>query len=589
MRPEPTAGSARDARVRGALYFLPPLLAVGLVVLTLLKPRLNEPLFVHSTYYVLLASVLLYAGLWLAQPGEWALLGWLRDNLAGLLVTAVVSAVVVSAVAPAFRVLADETNLVGVSKNLFFRHTANFAVTGKWYFDNYWDLNLATDRRPALFPFLVSLLHLVRGYHAENAFHLNAILFVVFLFTCYRLAKKLGGELFGLAAAILVAANPNTLVAARSAGFDLLATLALVVAVNSFVDYTRSRSAWGFAMFSLNLCFLAHVRYEGWALLAASVGVVFSLRVVKISQLRSHAWLYAVLPLLLVPRYWQAIAKAKDAEQPLSASLFGLSHLWQNLSDYVGIAARPFEIGGPHAPTMMLLACGGVALLVVGLRRSLREKRLEPASVQVLLLVTTLVGMEAVICFSYFWGKPLHPASCRLYIWLDTAVAFAAAWLLTVVGRKLPTLVAPLRRNSGGPVALSACALLFVMHLPAAAEARFVNTMLVTRQAAETWRFFARLNEKRILILADRPGLYSVMDYGALDISSANADRTPLLELSRKLYRDIYMIQEVSLDTWQPLPGFDVWQDVEKQVVHEFQNTASTFIRISRITHPPRQ
>jgi hypothetical protein len=57
-------------------------------------------------------------------------------------------------VPPGFRVLADEANLVAVSKNLFFDKTANFAVTGKWYFENYWNLNQATDRRPALFPFL---------------------------------------------------------------------------------------------------------------------------------------------------------------------------------------------------------------------------------------------------------------------------------------------------------------------------------------------------------------------------------------------------------------------------------------------------
>src|SRR5438445_3302133 len=51
-----------------------------------------------------------------------------------------VSTVVLLAVAPGFRVLADEANLVGVSKNLFFHRTANFAVTGKWYFENYWNI-----------------------------------------------------------------------------------------------------------------------------------------------------------------------------------------------------------------------------------------------------------------------------------------------------------------------------------------------------------------------------------------------------------------------------------------------------------------
>jgi hypothetical protein len=553
------------------------------VGLTLRRPELNEPLFVQSTYYVLLLLVLLYAGVQLARPNWGSASAWLKENWPGIAVTLAVSVSVLLAVAPAFRVLADESNLVGVSKNLFYRHTANFAVGGKWYFENYWDVALATDRRPALYPFLVSLLHLVRGYHVENAFHLNAILFVSFVFTCYRLAKGLGGEVFGLSAAILVATNPNTLIAARSGGFDFLATFVLMLVLKSFVDFTKSASSWGLAVFALNLCLLAHVRYEGLALLVASGLVIVALRLVRLSHLRDYAWLYSIFPLFLVPRYWQSIAKAKDAEQPLSTSLFGLQHFSENFREYVGIVAHPLEVAGPHAPLLLPLALGGVALFTFGLVRSLNAKRLSPQVARVTLMVAMLVAVEAAISFSYFWGKTLHPASSRLYIWLDTFVAFAAAWLLTALGRRCAFTVGLLNRKSGAPITILASVLLFAMHLPAAIEARFVNVMLVTREAAETWRFFEKIGEKRILILTDRPGLFTIMDYGATDISTADANRGLLVELSRKLYQDVYMIQEVSLETHRPLPGFDTWRDVEKDALLEFQNTDSSFIRISRI------
>lgn len=568
---------------------MPPLVAAGLVGLTLRRPALNEPLFVYSTYYVLLILVLVYAGLQLARPGGFSPATWVREHRLGLLVTAVVSTIVLCSVAPSFRVLADESNLVGVSKNLFFRHTANFAVSGKWYFENYWDVSLASDRRPALYPFLVSLLHLVRGYHAENAFHLNAILFVLFVFCCYRLGKRLGGEVFGLAAAILSATNPNTLVAARSAGFDFLSTFVLLLVVDSFIEYTRDKAPWRLAVLALNLCLLSHVRYEGWAVLFVTGLVLLWLRLVSLATLRPYAWLYAVMPLFLVPRYWQSIAKAKDAEQPLSASLFGWSHLSTNVREYLTVAQKPWELDGPHAPILIPLAALGLSLLLFKLVRGLRDGSTSPSTRQVALLVSALFALESAICFSYFWGKSLHPASCRLYIWLDTFVAFAAAWPLTLAGKKLAMPVHWLQRTSDAPVTLLVCALLFMMHVPAAIEARFVNVMLVTREAAENWRFFARLGEKRILILTDRPGLYTIMDYGATDISTADSNRGLLFELSRALYRDVYMIQEVSLDTHQPLAGFDTWRDVEKQTVHEFQNTESTMIRISRIKKPVTQ
>jgi asparagine N-glycosylation enzyme membrane subunit Stt3 len=60
------------------------------------------------------------------------------------------------------------------------------------------------DRRPALFPFLVSLIHAVRGYSYTNAFHLNAILIPLLVFVAYRLAKSLGGEAFGILAGAFV-------------------------------------------------------------------------------------------------------------------------------------------------------------------------------------------------------------------------------------------------------------------------------------------------------------------------------------------------------------------------------------------------
>lgn len=574
-------------RPRDWLFALPPLAAAALVGVTIRDPKLNEPLFVQNTYYFLLTLLFVYVGLHLARPGRATPSEWFRENRVGVAVTLLISVVVLGAVAPSFRVLADESNLVGVSKNLFFRHTANFAVSGKWYFENYWDTSLATDRRPAGYPFLVSLLHLVRGYHFENAFHLNAIVFVLFVFNSYRLAKTLGGEVFGVAAAILVATNPNTLVAARSAGFDLLSTFALLLVVQSFVEYTRAASAWGLAAFAMNLCLLAHVRYEGWALMGTAGVVALALRIVPLAYLRSYAWLYSLLPLFLVPRYWQSIAKAKDSEQPLSASLFGLSHFSQNLRDYLGVVAHPFQLDGPHAPLLIPLAAGGVLLLLVKLWRGVRHRRLEPRTAQVALMVSALLALEAVICFSYFWGKSLHPASCRLYIWLDAFVAFAAAWLLTEVGRRLAFPVGLLQRKSNAPATILACALLFAMHVPVAIEARFMNVMLVTREAAASWRFFAALGEKRIMILTDRPGLFTIMDYGATDISTADSNRGLLVELSRKLYRDIYMIQEVTLDTRVPLPNFNTWREVEKEPVHEFQNTDSTFIRISRVKLPP--
>jgi 4-amino-4-deoxy-L-arabinose transferase-like glycosyltransferase len=575
---------ARRWSVGRLSLFLPPVVAALLLGTTLRHREYNEPFFVGSTYYVLFALLLVYAGVRLSALGEThSLRAWVKENLAGFMVTAMVSAAVFLAVTPAFRVLADEANLVGVSKNLFFRRTANFAVTGKWYFENFWSINEATDRRPALFPFLVSLLHTVRGYHYENAFHLNAIVFVLFVFSSYRLAKSLGGELFGIAAAILVAANPNTLVAVRSAGFDFLSAFLLLVVIQSAHDHLAQPSPRTLATLVLNLCLLAHVRYEGWALAGGAAAVLLLLRQVRRAHLRGFGFVYALVPLFLLPRWWQSVAKANDAEQPLSASLFSVSGFWRNAGDYLRILARPLDVDGPHSPWLLMLGAGGLLLLVFRAVPGLRARELSTRRGRLLALVSVLLGMNAIICFAYGAGKPLHPASSRLFIWLDTLFSFAAAYLLTVVGRRWAVHVAMLRRRSGAPLTILACAALFAVHVPVASEARFVNALTLTRQAAATWRFFERIGEKRILILTDRPGLFTIMDYGALDISLAGTDRSVLLELSRHLYQDIYLVQEIDLETDQPRPDFATWPDVPTETVFEFQNTDTEAVRIARV------
>jgi hypothetical protein len=572
-------------RANTLLFLIPLLIAAALLTITLRHKELNEVYFVNSTYYVLTAMLIVYACVELSAIGTWRdIMAWLKEHRFGLITTGLVCSIVLLTVEPAYRVLADEANLVGVSKNLFYQRTANFATTGKWYFENFWSLNVATDRRPALFPYLVSLLHVLRGYHPENAFHLNSILFAAFVFACYRVAKRYGGELFGLAACILAAANPNTLIAARSAGFDLLSTFMLLVVFKGFTEFAFEASPRRLVLLALQLCLLAHVRYEGWALVLATVAVLATFRMVRREHIRNYSYLYASLPLFLLPRYWQTVAKAKDAEQPLSAALFSLKNFVQNLGEYLHLTARPLEIGGPHSPLLMLIAAPGCLLLLLHVSK-VRRLTLRSPGVQCAALAAVLITCTTVISFSYMWGKSLHPSSCRLFIWLDTAVAFAGAWALTLLGRRFSVAARTSETRTTVLVTLLSSLALLAMHIPAASEARFTNSLILTRQAAATWRYFQGLHKKNILVMSDRPGLYTIMNYGALDISGANADRGPLLELSRHLYDDIFLVQEVDLNTHEPLPSFNAWPDVAKETVLEFQNTDSLSIRIAKVKH----
>ena len=564
---------------RNLALVAPIVTAMALLGATVRKHSLMEPFFVHGTYFVLLTMVAFWASTYmmaLRNTSKESLVAWLKDNWRGLVLAAAVSLVAILAVEPALRVLADETNLIGVSKNLHFNKTANFATTGKWYYENYWNLNLTMDRRPSLFPFLVSLIHAVRGYSYTNAFHANAMLIPLLVFFAYRLAKSLGGEAFGILAGAFVIAHPITLVSARSGGFDVMAGFFALLAVKHFFDYAKEPTANRLALLWLNLCMLTHVRYEGAGFLIVSFVILFALRMVKWEHVKPYRVVYAFTPLFLLPRLWQMILKADDAEQPLNASLFGWKYVAENARDYFGLALNPFDFRRPHSALLLALGLVGCVVVALSLWKMAHERERKFAKERFAVFAIVWAGMMAAIYFSYSWGKPLHPASARLFVPFDAFLSLLAAWVVTLLCRRAPLWLP----------SLVASAAVF-LHVSVACEGRFINELTLTREAAQTWRYFAQLHDKNIMVVTDRPGLYTVMDYGSEDLSVAKQAQDLPFELSRHLYRDMYVIQEIDLTTKKPLPEFEIWPEQKKESVLEFQNAENSTVRVSRVVLEP--
>jgi hypothetical protein len=184
------------------------------------------------------------------------------------------------------------------------------------------------------------------------------------------------------------------------------------------------------------------------------------------------------------------------------------------------------------------------------------------------------MALQMFIVFTYIWGRSQHPAAARLIIAIDTFFSFVAAWTLTVGLRRFKP-----------AVMWVVCAGLFAIYLPVAAEYRVLNELTLTREAATTWRFFESLHENRILIVTDRPGLYTVMNYGALDFDAAKQDPSLLEALYRHLFFDIYLVQQIDLTTHKPLPQFEIWPEQASIPMVEFQNDANATVRISRLVH----
>jgi hypothetical protein len=558
------------------LVLLPTAL-LTLLVISVAQPSTTEPIFVHTSYYFLMATVLCWAGTYLyaAREVRWAtVLGWVKENWPGLVIALVVTVVAWLAIHPALRMLSDEAGLVGTSKNLWATRTATFTVSGKYYYDSYWDIGVAVDQRPALFPFLISLVHVLLGYSYKNVFLLNLVVLPAFVLVSYRLAKTLGGETFAIVAALLVVAHPITLLSVRSGGFDFFAAFFALLVIKSLRDLLGEPSPERLAVLWMNLCMFAEIRYETGLFIPPVVALLLLFRMVTWSALRPFAFIYALTPAFLMPRIWQAVFRGSVPEQDPGAIVFSIQNFFNNARDYFAPILSPFASQPAHAAIVIALGVVGCMVWLRWLSRSLLARDWKAPHLKFALLVTAWMLVQAILVFTYVWGRAQHPAAARLVLAIDTFFAFPAAWVMTLCLRRWKPLVA---------ILLAAAIVAF--YLPVASQHRLLNRLTQTREAATTWRFFESLHEKRIIIVADRPGLYTIMEYGAMDFETARHDPVIFDALARGLFYDIYLVQQISLTTNEPFPAYDIWPTRGRQTMLEFQNDANVKVRISRLAH----
>ena len=164
--------------------------------------------------------------------------------------------------------------------------------------------------------------------------------------------------------------------------------------------------------------------------------------------------------------------------------------------------------------------------------------------------------LQVIVVFSYAWGRAQAPSAARLFIAIDTFFSFFAAWAMTLSLRRWRPFV---------PVLIGAAVL--AMQVPIAGQHRMLNRLTQTRETATAWRFFDSLHEKRILIVTDRPELFTIMEYGAMSFQTARQDPFLFDAFARHLFYDVYVVQQIRLSTNSPLPGYDLLADAKARDV----------------------
>lgn len=527
--------------MRGALFLLTAISSVlfGFV----LVPPMRAIAFVHHAgyFFILVAAICFVAAIarcW-ASPGgkpEWTPADW---RLAGV---SLAVAVVWQVLEPhGFKVLMDELVLGMTSMSMHFDREA-FAPLKTHEVDGlYLVLGGVLDKRPLFFPFLVSILHDVTGYRAENSFVLNGLVSFVLLVLVGRLGRRLGqSENAGCLAVLLLAGLPLLAQTATGGGFDLL-NLAMICAVMLLAwRFLEQKTEPAQDALVLGAVLLAQTRYES-VLFVGAVGVVLIWAWVQLRR-PIISWGLIAAPLLMVtlplqrklftvnPGYWNT----KDTgAAPFSWSFFhdNVGHAMNFLFTVDG-----FQSGSP------VLAVSGIVCTTFAIVFLIRRWRLtgRDAGLAVLAVFSAAILVSFALVLCYNWGQLDDFVATRLGLPVLLLFALCAAFAIGRWTTHRRAWVAVL----GVPLLWAWCGA-----IPAAARAQATRSFL-SFQEVEWERQFVRDHRNERAFYLMRSPLPAIIERASAVAVNVVAERAEEIDfhVREKSYRDIFVFQRMVLD-----------------------------------------
>lgn len=484
----------------------------------------------------------------------------------------VVGAVVmISAAEWEYRVLADEANLLGLAMSLNIDRTYRNILEGSFYYDTFHASVYSLDPRPALHPFLMSLLHDTFGYQSYHGFVLNFAASALAIAAVVYIGWQLSGFLVGLLAGSMLLASPIFLLSGTSAGFEPLNLAVTTIAAWATYMYIKDPRPRRLELMAFAAVAAAHCRYES-VLFVLPVGAAVFYRWQDLKFDR-RSWILFVVPALLIPYCWQRALHALAHEVDASKPVFSPRYLGPNLKQFYRYA---FDRGSSDFPMNHWIAClaaGGLVLLLTYLLQRSRSNR-ERIALGLGIAGVLLVFLTHMSC----WVVDFRTVAVQRYATSYAAgLALLAAWPLWRLSQ-IPAI--------GRAIALSLAAFVVMHGLAKAGHNTQGRWLTLYREYKMNLAFLSQQPKEGTTFIADRPGMYAVHEYGAMSFESANKNPKGVLDgIRRKLTPRVFVEQRYYYNRLsKPEPKLS--DKLKTEPVLEYQNDANYYVRISRVLLP---
>lgn len=483
---------------------------------------------------------------------------------------------------PSFKVTMDEPILANVAISM---HEHRDASVREYSLSSGLGSETVVDKRPFLFPFLVSVIHDLFGVQPMAPFYLNLGLTAALLLLVYKTinqsGKKTGGAILATAA---IATHPLFIQNASGGGFEILNSLLIVALCVFATQFYRNPSSHSLNLLVFTSILLAYTRYES-ALFVPATGALVVIQYIKAKQVTlSKLSLFA--PLLMLPVAWQnryinstpQFWELKDSDM----SPFGLGYLENNLASAYKFLFAP----GPDLASSPLfsIAIAISAAYLAGTAFTLSKKRIHTlnAAFWPALVITATVASNFALLMLYWWGTLSDVAASRLAIPSLTLGALALGFAQNHLAARRPYL----RWIAPAIIALSA-----LYSFPVSSRAEYSKLSLQSRQFE--WLLHQSGGEigQSDLVISQLSRIWSTRQIPAISLKRALLNWEAVkLHQELKTYRNIFVVQQLHTtfkdgNISQKLnSGNDLGPAFQLETLNEVSLYPYNLTRISRVT-----
>ena len=503
-------------------------------------------------------------------------------HYSGFLLSVILMAIIFCIAPPKFKVLSDETNLIGVSMAMYQSKKASLPLKGFNIEYKKPEYNSIIDKRPLLFPLMVSFVHSVRGYSASNGFIVNffagvGVLFIFYLFICNHFSR-----IYGFLSILMFASLPGFVIWATSSGFETLNLFFIIMSIFLFDKVITDRSIQHIELLFLTLVLVSQCRYE--SVIFTSAILFLAPMLWKKESIAEFSYITFIVPILFIPVIWlpRLYADLPDINRvgeslvqvPSLYDAFSLTNLLnntrQNLIAFLGL--DPF-LG--FSPVISILSIGGIFLLIKKLISGYASANNE--------FKTKCFFGFLTFCLLYLIQFSFYRGDLTIF----TQNRFATVYFPYILFPAVFFVYSILSKTSENKEMLAV--FFFIFHLlfywPYGSQQRFVNIGSLPYEYSRTLSFLKENynNNTQLLIIAERPNLYIIHYQGAVDFSFANQHADKINSSYSKEFDHILVLQKFDYKTQSPLRWNRLDASYRLKELAKIKLTQATYLRVSEI------